>query len=518
MNAGAMRADGALRYDWRTAGLVFAGFAVLCLVLFHGAFLSMVRVWANSATFNHGFLVLPISLYLMWQTRGAALAHAPAPAPIAALGVLAGAGLWLLGEAAFAQIVLQVGALLALVCGFVAIFGWAIARAWAFPLGFLVFMAPIGESLVPWLQDVTASAIVVGLDMVKEPVWREGVMLTTASGRYHVAEACAGLRFLIANVVVATLFAWLAYDRWGKRIGFVVLAFLLPVFANMIRAFAVVLIATRTDNQVAADFDHLVYGWGFFTAIMLAMLFIGAQFADRPIGPPPTPEPPETLPESRIAAPRLAPAFLAVLLPGVYALAAMPGGAPGPAPELAAPAAEGWRTARTRDYAVAEWRLDTPAADAVHAVDYEDEIGGAQDLRFSLAYYVRERQGAEVVYYDNRAYDGETWRRTGTETRMVTVGGTPVRARIDRLEGPGDRRALAATWYWIGAAPEGDPKAAKLRLAVKRLTGREGPAGIAGVLVPYEDDPEAAYAAIEAFAADLEPWSDYLGRLHGAGS
>lgn len=50
---------------WIRLGVVLT----LWLVVFHGGLQDMVGVWMNSNTYQHGFLILPISLWLCWQKR-----------------------------------------------------------------------------------------------------------------------------------------------------------------------------------------------------------------------------------------------------------------------------------------------------------------------------------------------------------------------------------------------------------------------------------------------------------------
>ncbi len=141
--------------------------------------------------------------------------------------------------------------------------GWRIFRAMLFPMLYLFFMVPTGEFLVPRLQDFTASFVVLGLQLVNIPVFLDGVFIRIPNGLFEVAEACAGLRFLIANVAFGFLFANLMYRGWRKRIIFVALSFIVPIFANGLRAFGIVMIAHLSDNKLAAGVDHIVYGWGF---------------------------------------------------------------------------------------------------------------------------------------------------------------------------------------------------------------------------------------------------------------
>ena len=47
------------------AGLLF----LALLLIYHETALSMAYIWSRSETFAHGFLILPISLWLIWTRR-----------------------------------------------------------------------------------------------------------------------------------------------------------------------------------------------------------------------------------------------------------------------------------------------------------------------------------------------------------------------------------------------------------------------------------------------------------------
>src|SRR3569833_4744808 len=54
---------------WR-APLIAVVLAVLALfALYWETVASMAAIWSRSETFTHGYLILPISLYLLWQRR-----------------------------------------------------------------------------------------------------------------------------------------------------------------------------------------------------------------------------------------------------------------------------------------------------------------------------------------------------------------------------------------------------------------------------------------------------------------
>src|SRR3569832_2502073 len=99
--------DGGRGHVWR-APLAMVSVAVLAVIGFYWETVaSMVAIWSRSEIFSHGFLILPISLFLVWQRRGELARYTPAPDlwPLPLLVVLG--VLWLLAHNASVLVIEQ---------------------------------------------------------------------------------------------------------------------------------------------------------------------------------------------------------------------------------------------------------------------------------------------------------------------------------------------------------------------------------------------------------------------------
>jgi exosortase A len=161
-----------------------------------------------------------------------------------------------------------------------AVLGTAALRLLAFPLAFLFFAVPFGEFLMPTLIDRTADVTIWALRLTGVPVYREGNFFTIPTGRWSVVEACSGLRYLIASLMVGCLFAYLSYRTLRRRAIFVACAIAVPIVANWIRAYMIVMLGHLSGNRLAVGADHLLYGWVFFGVVMALLFFIGARWRE----------------------------------------------------------------------------------------------------------------------------------------------------------------------------------------------------------------------------------------------
>src|SRR5690606_32354628 len=112
------------------------------------------------------------------------------------------------------------------------------------------------------------------------PVFREGLHFTLPTGRWSVVEACSGLRYLIASLALGVLYAYLQFRTLRYRLAFVALAILVPIVANWVRAYGIVMLGHVSNMKIAAGADHLIYGWVFFGMVMALLFWIGSRWRE----------------------------------------------------------------------------------------------------------------------------------------------------------------------------------------------------------------------------------------------
>ena len=265
---------------WRQAlpSLLFLLVAV-CWI-YSDTLFAMVDIWGRSETFAHAFVVPPISLWLIWRQRETLLAQQPKPNAWFLLPIACIALVWLLGDLVTVSSVTQFSLVALLVLTVPLILGVQITKLILFPLGFLFFAVPLGEFMLPQLMDWTADFTVLALRLTGIPVFREGNQFVIPSGNWSVVEACSGIRYLIASLMVGTLFGYLNYGSMRKRWAFVGVSIVVPLVANWFRAYFIVLLGHYSGNKLAVGVDHLIYGWVFFGVVMVLMFMVGARWSD----------------------------------------------------------------------------------------------------------------------------------------------------------------------------------------------------------------------------------------------
>src|SRR4051794_14962846 len=214
---------GVSAHSWRdsTGALLLSISVVVVLFAYSPTVGSIVRKWWDSGTFSHGFLVLPICGYLFWtlRNRWKHLAFQPFWGALPLL-VLFSAG-WIMANLASVKVVQEFTLVAAIDVLILMIAGVKFARRNWFALAYLLFTVPMGDSLIPSLQSITAAFAVWGVQLTGVPVLQQGYYIYLPSGTWEVAAACSGLRYLISSIAIGVLFAYLTFRSTRRRLLFV---------------------------------------------------------------------------------------------------------------------------------------------------------------------------------------------------------------------------------------------------------------------------------------------------------
>jgi exosortase A len=500
--------------QWPEVRMALATSAVAMVVLvvaYWATVREMVEIWSSNDTFAHGFVVPVISVWLAWRQR-ASLALAKArPAPWIAVAVAVAGFVWLLGELAQANGVRQFTLVSLVVLAIPTIAGIDIARRLVVPLAFLFFAVPFGDFLLPQLMEWTASFTVLAVKASGVPVYREGLFFVIPSGRWSIVEGCSGVRYLIASVVVGTLYAYLTYRSPVRRIVFIVVSFLVPVVANWLRAYMIVMLGHLSGNRIATGVDHILYGWVFFGIVMSLLFWIAARWREDEPTAPLVPAVGQAPPEARV---RLATGlefalagvvFLLVALAPLAASRVLEAGSNVPAPRLQPLASiADWSSTPTLEKS---WRPHyvQPSAETYAAFRKDGaEIG------VYVAYYRNQSAGRKLLTSTNVlvASKDPQWAQVTDGKWQLRHPGLPAEVRTADLSDRGSERLRVWHWYWVDGKWTASPMRAKAMTALAQLVGHGDDSAVVMLVTPEGSGADAAAQAdalLESFAVRAVP-------------
>ncbi len=496
---------------WRETAVACGLVTLAVLGLFWPTFSTMVDTWADIETYSHGFLIAPISLWLVWRERARLEAIVPVPAIPVLLFTVIAAGLWIMSR----LLGVQVGEQLALIglwtSALWALIGHRAARVLAFPLAFLFLMVPMGDSLVPPMMDFTADFTVWLLELTGVPVYREGLFFVIPSGNWSVVEACSGVRYLIASFTLGLLYAYLTYRSLWRRLLFIALAIIVPIIANGLRAYMIVMIGHLSDMRLAVGVDHLIYGWVFFGLVMFLLFWLGNFWVEQDTA---ATEPDQSGAVSSGGGSSVAAAavFLAtvVIFVGARTTTGALSAVSATQAQVVLPVeAGGWRL---DGEPTLRWPLALGGADQALHVDY---VKQGQRVSLVLGIYFVQRQGHEVISSENRLLDrraDEHWRIVGHHRIPLSVDGrafeVPV-ARIARTQmsllGEASEQLRGAFWYRLGDLSAVNEYVGKWYQALALLTDGRRDGAFIMIVTREGGDGATPDATLQSFAAQALP-------------
>ena len=477
-------------------GAVFAW----VIVWYRDTAAEILNIWWRSETFAHGLLVLPIFAWLVWRSTDRLVGEPVRPCWAMSLLILFAGTIWLLGELSSVASVTHVALALLLIFSLIGVLGPSLARILAFPILFLFFGVPIGEFLLPTMMKYTAQFTVAAVRMSGVPVYQEGLHFVVPNGRWSVVEACSGVRYLIASLMVGTLYAYLSYRSLKRRLLFVACAIVVPVVANWLRAYMIVMLGYLSDNAIATGVDHILYGWLFFGIVIMLMFWIGGRWREDlapGVAAPDLRSITTDMPGFSALALRVAPLAVAV---AVWPLLLGALERPDVAQHQSLSEVPAMRlTGRWEESAAGVSGDFKPSFQGFQQQVLRHFTDGRNRVSVYVAVYAQQGNGRELVNTSNQLLQpsNENWSRVA-EVRGPDWGSGPWLHSV--LAGRG-RSITVLSGYWINGRLVTNDYMAKALLALIKLEGRPDTSAYVAVWASASDE-RGADEQLEAFRRD----------------
>lgn len=430
---------------------------------------SLHAQWSGSYTYNHGYLVLALALWMAWrhwrqrpprELRPDWLALPVLAALVALLGLL---------ELLF----VNVPRLLLLPLLFVAcvwlVLGRDAARRLFWPAVFVYFALPIWNVLNAVLQSVTTLVVTRMVAISDVPAFIEGNFVHIPAGTFEIAEGCSGLHYFIVGLALSAFYGLMYLATWPRRALLFVLTAAVAALINWIRVYLVILAGHLTDMQhYLVTVEHYNFGWLLFAIGLVPVLLLARRMEPAPGAGDDTPAAAQGFVASGRVLPAAAVAAVALLVPRLLA------GTPSPdalsAAELGGPPLAAIADAQGIDPA---WQPRFVNAHEERAVLRSE----SQRVELYRAVYPHQDRDHRLVRYE-QTFTGRGWRPVGSRQRTVPVNG----AVLQVIEYEGylqERPHLVWAWYEVAGEPAVSGVGAKLAELGGLLRGRRDAQAIA---------------------------------------
>ena len=494
---------------WRGALIRMAVVWLALFAVFFPDWAAMSRQWWDISTYNHIVLVPLILIWLVAQRAAPLGKLVPQAWWPGIFAVLAAGFVWLLGAISGLDIARQAGAVGLLAASVPLLLGPRVTAGLFFPLCYMLFLVPAGEEMVSVLQTITARITIVLTHASGVPAVIEGVFINTPAGLFEVAEACSGIKFLIAMIAFGVLAANVCFVSWPRRILMIIACVVVPVIANGIRAWGTIYAAQIFGIKVAAGFDHIIYGWVFFALVLTFVIVTAWRFFDRPVDAPMIDaaainHQPMLARLSRLRMSSVAAMVsLALVIAGYQGWAAFADRLTAPVPaQIDLPQVPGWT--RVSYNPTLWWEPRAQGSDHRLIGSYGDGRGHRVDV--FLAVYASQGEGREAGGFGQGALPpSSVW---AWQSDAPDIDG----ANGEQLLGGGRVERVAQTWYRTGTLMSGSNLRLKLAVIADHILLR--PRTTSLLIISAENMPgQDGLQAIAAFRHDAGPLGQWVDRI-----
>jgi exosortase len=260
----------------RTAVIAALAAIAIAIAIYTPILYYMVLHWEQVEDYSHGFLIVPLALFFAWERRYQIRETPIAPSWWGVLPLALGALTLAIGRLGTELMNMRVSFVFTLIGLVLLLLGYRVFRILAFPLLFLFLMVPLPESLLNVvafpLQLIAADAAVKLLFFLNIPALREGNIIHLATANLFVAEACSGLRSLMALITLGVVFAYFFRKSLAERIIIVLSAIPIAIVVNAFRVALTGILTERFGEQAAGGVIHETQGLFTFAIAFVALL------------------------------------------------------------------------------------------------------------------------------------------------------------------------------------------------------------------------------------------------------
>ncbi|MEJ2619749.1 MAG: EpsI family protein [Candidatus Thiodiazotropha sp.] len=436
----------------RFAGAILFACLLILTFVYGQTAVGFYQVWvADNSLQSHGFLLLPLSYYLIakeWYQRRHKLHIKFRPLLLLSLVFLS--VIWLLTDIAQIRVGSQLMLIIILSVTVLALFGIKHTTRLVVPILLLISATTIWSVLSQPLQVPTAAFVNQMLHITGYASFQESYFITIPEGIFEVGDTCSGTRYQVAAITLAIIYAFFAHYTLRQVSIYLLLASAVAFISNSIRIYIVVLSGHYTNMTHSLLADHIWLGWVVFVICYAAFMYLTVSVERRlKIGQSPS------VAEVDEGSVEKGAYSKSILIAAVLLISA----SVGPIYSAISKSGHGVKQASGFEFSFNQTELSEVAVDKrwnprwLNA-DFEKRTAyrvAGINVDFYTAYYATETQGKEAVNDLNRAYAKGVWFRTDRVIREIDLsGGRKISIQEETIVDNKKNERIVWLWYYIG--------------------------------------------------------------------
>jgi exosortase len=255
---------------------------ILIVVLIYLPVLAdLIADWYQDSNYSHGFLIIPVSVWLIWRQRKELASVPIGTSDWGFAGILIALAIFIVGTAGAEYFSARFSFVLLVASTTLCFLGWMFMRRVWFAFFFMLFMIPIPYVIyysVTFPMQLFASKIAsVVLGVIGLPLVRFGNVLHLPGGQaLEVAEACSGLRSIVALLALGALFAYFTQENRAKAVILFFATVPIAIFGNVVRISFTAIGTYAISEQFVEGTLHEIAGMLVFLFSLVMLMIFGS--------------------------------------------------------------------------------------------------------------------------------------------------------------------------------------------------------------------------------------------------
>jgi EpsI family protein len=451
---------------------------------------ALIDEWLSAGPYNHGLLGFGLALYVFWIKKEAFAF--PRSRFLNLLPLCAASLLLLVANLASIGQLQILGLFLVIVALLLSLYGLKIINTLFLPFLMIFLLLPVWNVLQIPLRDISTWVSFNTVDLLGFEIMREGYYLLTPGGTFIVEESCSGLGFFLASALYAVFVAQINHLSRKSAALFFILAVLVAIIANWIRITVIIIVGSQTAMQHFIVQDHLTFGWLVFAACFIPLIFIGNIYFGEQVAAKSNDQ----------SAPKKQQSFNITYLFSVFTIVICFSAGTfiissryDPEYKFILPNIPNYTKVGASSATSHNWQIVSKGATSE---EYSHFLQEKELIQVYLANYVRQYQGAEMIFIENSLFDKNRWFKD--EQQIIKLASSPLKQiNLLTLHRNSQRSRLIAYWYLIDGRYITDKKMAKWYEVQATLKGQPGATLIAIEFAYNNENKEQAVKTVTDF-------------------
>lgn len=458
-------------------------------------FIALTKIQGN----QHGILVIPLLLVLLYSKRSIINRIAPSVCHFGLLLLFLLSAIWIFALISGIELLQQICVIALLPAMFMLTFGYKISKILSFPLSFLFFVLPVGQLIIPNIQDWLLIGLVKSFAWFNLPVYWEQQSICTMYSVLDITKLSTGLNFSLVFLALGFSYAYFISITFWRRLLIASSFVLFPGILVFMGIEGLVFYETLFHKVAIKASQLIYYSWSLISLGLLSSISFGLMLRQyRPYTDSLTKVDWQSswrYSDFNWLMPTIIAAITLIILP--FAAANLQNNTWTHYKEIIynhPNNVSSWLGPEQITRKI--WQPNFPTATTAMLSNYQQANNTVQ---FFTAYYYAPLQAARFLQQANKLYDPNVWQLLHTMRKQIYLATNNKVELIETLLTDGHKPIIMWHWYYLANVQVTNKFMLPIVDAMRILFNMGDDAGVMAMITEVNDDVEISRQLLQQF-------------------